>query len=84
MKTTKLGIPNKKDLKLQGCLELPAKQKPNNFAIFAHCISFNSNLKAIKKISRTLTNHGFGVLRFDFTSIGKSDGALLIFIFRPM
>jgi hypothetical protein len=49
MKTTKLGIPNKKDLKLQGCLELPAKQKPNNFAIFAHCISFNSNLKAIKR-----------------------------------
>ena len=75
MKTTKLGIPNKKGLKLQAYLELPANQKPNNFAIFAHCFSCNSNFKATKNISRSLTNHGFGVLRFDFTGLGKSEGA---------
>ena len=74
MKTTKLGIPNKKGLKLQAYLELPANQKPNNFAIFAHCFSCNSNFKATKNISRALTNHGFGVLRFDFTGLGKSEG----------
>jgi len=74
MKTTKLEITNKKGLKLQAYLELPANQKPNNFAIFAHCFSCNSNFKATKNISRSLTNHGFGVLRFDFTGLGKSEG----------
>jgi uncharacterized OsmC-like protein/pimeloyl-ACP methyl ester carboxylesterase len=74
MKTTKLEITNKKGLKLQAYLEFPANQKPKNFAIFAHCFSCNSNFKATKNISRALTNHGFGVLRFDFTGLGKSEG----------
>ena len=74
MKTTKLEIINKKGLKLQAYLEVPANQKPNHFAIFAHCFSCNSNFKAVKNISRSLTNHGFGVVRFDFTGLGKSEG----------
>lgn len=74
MKTTRLEITNTKGLKLQAYLELPANQKPNNFAIFAHCFSCNSNFNAVKNISRSLTNHGFGVLRFDFTGLGKSEG----------
>jgi uncharacterized OsmC-like protein/alpha/beta superfamily hydrolase len=75
MKTTKLEIINKKGLKLQAYLEVPANQKPSHFAIFAHCFSCNSNFKAVKNISRSLTNHGFGVVRFDFTGLGKSEGA---------
>ena len=74
MKTIKLDIPNRKGLKLQAYLELPANQKPHFFAIFAHCFSCNSTLTAVKNISRSLTNHGFGVLRFDFTGLGKSEG----------
>ena len=74
MKTTKLEIINKKGLKLQAYLEVPANQKPNHFAIFAHCFSCNSNFKAVKNISRSLTNHGFGVVRFDFKGLGKSEG----------
>ena len=72
MKTTKLEIQNRKGLTLQGYLELPANQKPNFYAIFAHCFSCNSTLTAVKNISRALTNHGFGVLRFDFTGLGRS------------
>jgi uncharacterized OsmC-like protein/esterase/lipase len=75
MKTTKLEITNIKGLKLQAYLEVPANQKPSHFAIFAHCFSCNSNFKAVKNISRSLTNHGFGVVRFDFTGLGKSEGA---------
>lgn len=74
MKTTKLEIINKKGLKLQAYLEVPANQKPSHFAIFAHCFSCNSNFKAVKNICRSLTNHGFGVLRFDFTGFEKSEG----------
>ena len=74
MKNIKLQIVNSKGIKLQAYLELPANQKPNYFAIFAHCFTCSSTLGAVKNISRSLTNHGFGVLRFDFTGLGKSEG----------
>jgi putative redox protein len=74
MKTIKLEIKNKKGHLLQAYLELPANEKPNHFVIFAHCFSCNSNFNAVKNISRSLSNHGFGVLRFDFTGLGKSEG----------
>ncbi len=74
MKSVKLNIVNKKGLKLQAHLELPANQQPNNYAIFAHCFSCSSTLSAVKNISRALTNYGFGVVRFDFTGLGRSEG----------
>jgi alpha/beta superfamily hydrolase len=74
MQSTKLNIQNAKGLQLQAYLELPANQKPNNYAIFAHCFTCNSTLKPVKNISRALTSHGFGVVRFDFTGLGKSEG----------
>lgn len=74
MKSTKLNIQNKKGLTLQAHLELPANQKPNYYAIFAHCFTCTSSLSAVKSISRALTSHGFGVLRFDFTGLGRSEG----------
>lgn len=74
MQSTKLNIQNAKGFQLQAYLELPANQKPNNYAIFAHCFTCNSTLKPVKNISRALTAHGFGVVRFDFTGLGKSEG----------
>jgi len=74
MKSTKLNIQNEKGHKLQAYLELPANQKPNNYAVFAHCFTCSSTLSAVKNISRALTNHGFGVVRFDFTGLGRSEG----------
>tara|TARA_B110000285_G_C15056918_1_gene580090 strand:- start:226 stop:1443 length:1218 start_codon:yes stop_codon:yes gene_type:complete len=77
MNTIRLDIENRKSLKLQAYLELPPNQKPNKFAIFAHCFSCNSNFNAVKNITRSLSSHGFGVLRFDFTGLGKSEGEFL-------
>jgi putative redox protein len=74
MNNERLKIENKKGHKLQAYLELPANQKPNYFAIFAHCFTCSSSLNAVKNISRALTNHGFGVVRFDFTGLGRSEG----------
>ncbi|WP_299680728.1 bifunctional alpha/beta hydrolase/OsmC family protein [uncultured Tenacibaculum sp.] len=74
MKRSKLKIPNSKGQILNAFLELPANQKPDFFAIFAHCFTCTSSLSAVKNISRTLTNYGFGVVRFDFTGLGKSEG----------
>lgn len=61
--------------KLHAKLELPANQKASQYAIFAHCFTCSSDLSAVRNISRELTNFGFGVLRFDFTGLGKSEGA---------
>ncbi|MGX1929271.1 bifunctional alpha/beta hydrolase/OsmC family protein [Flagellimonas sp. 2504JD4-2] len=59
---------------LVGRLELPADSHPHNFAVFAHCFTCNKNLLAVKNISKGLTSNGFGVLRFDFTGLGESEG----------
>ena len=74
MKRAKLKIQNNKGLTLQAYLELPANQKPNRYAIFAHCFTCTSSLSAVKNISRALTGYGFGVVRFDFTGLGQSEG----------
>ncbi|XMO85078.1 alpha/beta fold hydrolase [Algibacter sp. AS12] len=74
MSSLKLNIQNKKGHKLQAFLELPANQKPQHYAIFAHCFTCSSSLSAVRNISRSLTSHGFGVLRFDFTGLGRSEG----------
>lgn len=74
MKNTKLKIENNKGITLQAYLELPANQKPNQYAIFAHCFTCTSSLSAVKNVSRALTYYGFGVVRFDFTGLGKSEG----------
>ena len=70
----KLEIENKKGIKLHAQLELPADQKPQFYAIFAHCFTCTSTLSAVKNVSRALTAHGFAVLRFDFTGLGRSEG----------
>ena len=74
MSTNKLSITNSKGYKLNASLELPASQKPNYFAVFAHCFSCSSSLLAVRNITRALTSHGFGVVRFDFTGLGRSEG----------
>tara|TARA_R110002111_G_scaffold251556_1_gene316010 strand:- start:18614 stop:19837 length:1224 start_codon:yes stop_codon:yes gene_type:complete len=74
MKSSKIEIKNSKGYTLAAHLELPPNQKPNYFAVFAHCFSCTSNLNATRNISRALTAHGFGVVRFDFTGLGRSEG----------
>ena len=74
IKREKLEIINRKGNKLYAHLELPANQHPSYFAIFAHCFSCNSTLNAVRNITRELTAYGFGIVRFDFTGLGRSEG----------
>ncbi|MDT8394168.1 MAG: alpha/beta fold hydrolase [Bacteroidales bacterium] len=74
MKTNKVKFTNNEGISLTARLELPADRKPLNFALFAHCFTCNKNLSAVRNISRALTSAGFGVLRFDFTGLGESEG----------
>jgi len=74
MQLQKVVFKNKEGHSLVGRLELPLDQHPHNFAIFAHCFTCNKNLLAVKNIGKALTSNGFGVLRFDFTGLGESEG----------
>jgi putative redox protein len=47
---------------------------PLGWALFAHCFSCSKDIHAAQRISRRLTEHGFAVLRFDFTGLGHSEG----------
>jgi len=69
----KFDFYNKTGQLLSGRLELPIGQ-PKAFAVFAHCFTCSKNVKAATSISRALANEGIGVLRFDFTGLGNSEG----------
>lgn len=74
MKSNHLKIINSKGIELHASLELPANEKPWRYALFAHCFTCSSDLSAVRNISRELANYGFGVIRFDFTGLGRSKG----------
>lgn len=55
--------------------DLPAEGTPRAWALFAHCFTCSKDLRAAAEIARSLTAAGWGVLRFDFTGLGESEGA---------
>lgn len=75
MNSVKVTFSNSRGIELVGQLEMPTNQRPHNFVLFAHCFTCNKNFTAVKNISAALTAKGFGVLRFDFTGLGESEGS---------
>ncbi|MCP5281282.1 MAG: alpha/beta fold hydrolase [Rhodoferax sp.] len=73
MPTHKIAFPGSQGATLAGRLDTP-DQPPHAWAIFAHCFTCSKDSKAAAYISRALAQAGFGVLRFDFTGLGGSDG----------
>lgn len=74
-RTEKVGFTNRNGFKLSAMLELPPDEHPHTYVIFAHVFTGNKSLIASRYISRSLTQSGFAVLRFDFTGLGESEGA---------
>lgn len=72
-RSQKFTFPNRAGKKLAGRLELPAGE-PKAFVLFAHCFTCSKDIAAAGRISRGLAQRGFGVLRFDFTGLGGSQG----------
>ncbi len=64
---------NIKGQKLSGVLELP-KNEVKAYALFAHCFTCTKDIIATSVISKSLMDKGIGVLRFDFTGLGASQG----------
>ena len=74
MPSKKVSFTNKMGYQLSAKIDLPLKKNPFPFVLFAHVFTGNKNLIAAKHISRALTLSGFGVMRFDFTGLGESEG----------
>ena len=74
MQSKNISFPNADGQALAGILDMPDRA-PRAYALFAHCFTCSKNLKAATNIAHAMTDAGIAVLRFDFTGLGKSEGA---------
>jgi len=72
--TKKVRFKSANGHELVGYVQVPTDQRPEHFALLAHCFSCTKNLGALREIGRALTRAGFGILRFDMTGLGESEG----------
>jgi len=77
MATQHVTFDNRRGQPLAGVLDLPDDGQVRATALLAHCFTCGKDLKGLARLSRTLVEHGFAVLRFDFTGMGESGGAPL-------
>ncbi|MCA9654526.1 MAG: alpha/beta fold hydrolase [Myxococcales bacterium] len=75
MRNRALHFDNGRGHRLAARLDLP-DARPRGFALLAHCFTCSKNLHATTQVSRALAEAGYGVLRFDFTGLGASEGEL--------
>lgn len=73
MASERVSFLNDRGETLSGVLEIP-EQPVAAWAIFAHCFTCSKTSLAASRIARGLAERGIGVLRFDFTGLGESDG----------
>ena len=74
MATERIRFKNRTGLQLAGLIDRPDGIPTRAMAVFAHCFTCTKNLKAVGNIARALNDAGIGVLRFDFTGLGQSEG----------
>jgi len=59
---------------LSAKIDYPDEGDVKSWVLFAHGFSIGKDLKPIRTISRSLVEDGYGMLRFDFTGLGESEG----------
>lgn len=74
MASKRVTFTNAEDISLAARLDLPTRNRPDAFALFAHCFTCSKDLRAVGAISRALNQQNIGVLRFDFAGLGESEG----------
>lgn len=73
MPTRSFDFVNAAGRRLSGSLEMP-EGIHRGWALFAHCFTCGKRNLAAVRIARALAATGIGVLRFDFTGLGDSEG----------
>lgn len=74
MATRRVTFESRRGTPLAAVLDTPDRAEVQATALLAHCFTCGKDLKGLRTLSRTLVEHGFAVLRFDFTGIGESGG----------
>jgi putative redox protein len=72
-RSLQVTFPGSRGASLAARLDLPS-DSPQSYALFAHCFTCSKDLRAASKIASVLVSRGLGVLRFDFTGLGSSEG----------
>lgn len=72
-KTSRIQFPGSQGSQLAARLDLPYGPV-RAYALFAHCFTCSKDILAAKRIAEELSARGIGVLRFDFTGLGHSEG----------
>ena len=72
-RSEKVTFPGAEGQLLAARLDRPAEE-PKAYALFAHCFTCAKDVFAASRISGALAERGIGVLRFDFTGLGASEG----------
>jgi len=73
MPSTRFDFQNRAGHKLSGVLET-GEAAPRAWAVYAHCFTCGKASLAAVRVSRSLAARGIGVLRFDFSGLGDSEG----------
>ena len=73
IRTTRLTFPGSRGAQLAARYDHPIGPIRAT-ALFAHCFTCSKDIAAASRVSRALAHRGFGVLRFDFTGLGHSEG----------
>ena len=74
MSRKRFTFENRRGHELSGSLELPDEGESDAVAVFAHCFTCGKDIRSANTIADALTRAGIGVLRFDFTGLGGSEG----------
>ena len=73
MPAQRFDFVNAQGNRLAALLDVPPTE-PRAYALFAHCFTCSKDVHAARRIAEGLTALGIGVLRFDFTGLGASEG----------
>ena len=73
MTTIRAAFPGHSGHELAARLDIP-EAGPKAWAVFAHCFTCSKDVVAARRIGAELARLGLGVLRFDFTGLGHSEG----------
>jgi putative redox protein len=74
MAAIKFDFQSRRGHRLSAMIETGAAP-PRAWAVYAHCFTCGKATLAATRVSRFLAARGIGVLRFDFSGLGESEGA---------
>lgn len=74
MKTERFTFPGALGHDLAGRLDLPDDGNVIDYVVFAHGFTIGKDFKPLQTIAKALVDEGYGMLRFDFTGLGRSGG----------